>query len=82
MAALWRQQRLRRLELKALATADAEEVISEASLQRLQTLGRYGSRIDGDIGRALRALRSLKTRATADSAERRRARLNPSPPAR
>ena len=66
VAALWRQQRLRRLELKALATADAEEVISEASLQRLQTLGRYGSRIDGDIGRALRALRSLKTRATAD----------------
>jgi hypothetical protein len=69
VAAMWRQQRLRRLELKALATADAEEEISEASLKRLQTLGRYGARIDADIGRALRALRVLKDRATADLAE-------------
>ncbi|MFZ1428328.1 MAG: hypothetical protein WAS21_16325, partial [Geminicoccaceae bacterium] len=69
VAAMWRQQRLRRLELKALATADTEEVISEASLKRLQTLGRYGSRIDADIGRALRALRVLKNRATTDLAE-------------
>jgi hypothetical protein len=69
VAAMWRQQRLRRLELKALATADAEEVISDASLKRLQTLGRYGSRLDADIGRALRALRVLKNRATTDLAE-------------
>lgn len=69
VAAMWRQQRLRRLELKALATADAEDEISEVSLKRLQTLGRYGARIDADIGRALRALRVLKDRATADLAE-------------
>ncbi|MFZ1430345.1 MAG: hypothetical protein WAS21_26670, partial [Geminicoccaceae bacterium] len=69
VAAMWRQQRLRRLELKALATADAEETISESSLKRLQTLGRYGSRIDADIGRALRALRVLKRRAATDLAE-------------
>ena len=69
VAAMWRQQRLRRLELKALATADAEEAISEASLKRLQTLGRYGARLDADIGRALRALRVLKNRAANDLAE-------------
>ncbi len=69
VAAMWRQQRLRRLELKALATADAEEVISDSSLKRLQTLGRYGARLDTDIGRALRALRVLKNRATTDLAE-------------
>ena len=69
VAAMWRQQRLRRLELKALAAADAEEVISDASLKRLQTLGRYGTRLDADIGRALRALRVLKNRTTADLAE-------------
>ncbi len=69
VAAMWRQQRLRRLELKTLAAADAEEVISDASLKRLQTLGRYGSRLDADIGRALRALRVLKNRADADLGE-------------
>ncbi|MFZ1429270.1 MAG: hypothetical protein WAS21_21135, partial [Geminicoccaceae bacterium] len=69
VAAMWRQQRLRRLELKALAAADAEETISDASLKRLQTLGRYGARLDADIGRALRALRVLKNRAANDLAE-------------
>ena len=70
VTALWRQQRLRRLELTALAAADAEEVVSEASLQRLQTLGRYGARLDGDIGRALRALRALQSRAGAEAPPR------------
>ncbi len=73
VAGMWRQQRLRRLELKALATADAEDTISEASLKRLQTLGRYGSRLDTDMGRALRALRVLKNRPNQDLATEDRA---------
>ena len=63
VAAMWRQQRLRGLELAALAAAEAEAPPSEASLRRLLTFARYGARIDGDIGRALRALRVLKARA-------------------
>ena len=69
VAAMWRQQRLRRLEFAALAAADAEAVPSEASLQRLLTLARYGARIDKDSGRALAALRSLNGRGPADLAD-------------
>jgi hypothetical protein len=66
---MWRQQRLRGLELAALAAAEAESPPSEASLKRLLTFARYGARLDGDIGRALRALRSLKGRPDEDLAE-------------
>ena len=50
------------LSSAALDAAAAEAPLSEASLRRLLTLARYGARIDGDIGRALRALRSLRDR--------------------
>jgi hypothetical protein len=66
---MWRQQRLRGLELAALAAAEAECPPSEVSLRRLLTFARYGARIDGDIGRALRALRVLKDRPEAHLAE-------------
>jgi hypothetical protein len=69
VAAMWRQRRLRGLELAALAAAEAESPPSEASLKRLLTFARYGARLDGDIGRALRALRSLKGRPDGDLAE-------------
>ena len=69
VAAMWRQRRLRGLELAALAAAEAESPPSEASLKRLLTFARYGARLDGDIGRALRALRSLKGRPDEDLAE-------------
>ena len=62
VAAMWRQRRLRGLEFAALDAAAAEAPPSEASLRRLLTFARYGARIDGDIGRALRALRSLRDR--------------------
>jgi hypothetical protein len=69
VAAMWRQQRLRGLEFAALAAAEEECPPSEASLKRLLTFARYGARIDGDLGRALRALRVLKGRNQADLAE-------------
>ena len=59
VAAMWRQQRLRRLELAALAAAAGEHPPTEASLKRLLTFARYGARIDKDIAKALRALRVL-----------------------
>ena len=67
VAALWRQKRLRVLELAGLAAAAAEQPASEASLKRLVTFARYGARIDKDIGRAIQALRALQGRAAADS---------------
>ncbi len=69
VAAMWRQQRLRRLEFAALDAAEQESPPSEASLKRLLGFARYGARIDGDLGRALKALRSLKNRTEADLAE-------------
>ena len=69
VAALWRQKRLRVLELAGLAAAAAEQPASEASLKRLVTFARYGARIDKDIGRAIQALRALQGRADADLAE-------------
>lgn len=69
VAALWRQGRLRGLEVAALLAADAESPASEAGLRRLLGLARYGARIDKDLGRALAALRVLQRRADAGLAE-------------
>lgn len=69
VAALWRQGRLRGLEIAALVAAGQESPPSEASLKQLLGFGRYGARIDQDIGRALTALRVLRQRADADLAE-------------
>ena len=70
VAGMCRQQRLRRLELAALAAAEQESPPSEAMLRGLLAFARYGARIDHDIGRALRALRVLKDRPDAHLAER------------
>ena len=63
--AMWRQDRLRGLELASLAAAAAENPPSEATMKRLATFARYGARIDKDIGRALQALRVLRDRLDA-----------------
>jgi hypothetical protein len=69
VAAMWRQQRLRGLELAALAAVEEEHPPSEASLMRLLTFARYGARLDKELAQALRALRVLKGRPTASLAE-------------
>ena len=69
VAAMWRQQRLRRLEFAALEAASHENPPTEASLKRLLGFARYGARIDKELAQALRALRVLKGRAEADLAE-------------
>jgi hypothetical protein len=69
VAAMWRQDRLRGLELSALAAAEAEHPVTEATMKRLLTFARYGARLDGDMGRALRALRILRDRPDASLAE-------------
>jgi len=69
VAAMWRQQRLRRLEFAALDAAEHEQPPSEASLKRLLTFARYGARIDKELAQALRALRALKTRDAPNRAE-------------
>ena len=65
VTSLWRQDRLRALELATLAAAAAESPPSEATMKRLLTFARYGARIDKDIGRALQALRVLRDRPDA-----------------
>jgi hypothetical protein len=62
VTAYWRQDRLRGLEVAALAAATEEGAPSEATLKRLATFARYGARIDKDIAKALQALRSLRNR--------------------
>ncbi|MGD9511422.1 MAG: hypothetical protein AB7I59_23665 [Geminicoccaceae bacterium] len=62
VTSMWRQDRLRGLELATLAAAAAECPPSEATVRKLDTFARYGSRIDKDIGRALQALRVLRKR--------------------
>ena len=57
---MWRQDRLRGLELAVLTAAAAESPPSEATMRKLLTFARYGARIDKDIGRALQALRVLR----------------------
>ena len=65
VAAMWRQDRLRGLEIATLTAAAAESPPSEATMRRLATFARYGARIDKDIGRALQALRTLRNRPDA-----------------
>ena len=65
VTAMSRQDRLRALELAALAAAAAESPPTEESLKKLLTFARYGARIDKDIGRALQALRVLRDRPDA-----------------
>jgi hypothetical protein len=65
VAAMWRQDRLRGLELATLGAAAAESPPSEAMVKKLATFARYGARIDKDIGRALQALRVLRNRPDA-----------------
>ena len=65
VAAMWRQDRLRGLELVSLAAAAQESPPSEATVRKLATFARYGARIDKDIGRALQALRVLRDRPDA-----------------
>ena len=59
---MWRQDRLRGLELATLAVAEQESPPSEATVRKLLAFARYGARIDKDIGRALQALRVLRNR--------------------
>ncbi len=65
VASLWRQDRLRGLELATLGAAAAESPPSEATVRKLATFARYGARIEKDIGRALQALRVLRDRPDA-----------------
>jgi hypothetical protein len=65
VACMWRQDRLRALELATLTAAAAESPPSAATVRKLTTLARYGARIDKDIGRALQALRILRNRPDA-----------------
>ena len=65
VAALWRQERLRGLELATLAAAEQESPPTEATVKRLLTFARYGARIDKDMTMALRALRVLRDRPDA-----------------
>ena len=69
VAALWRQDRLRGLELATLAAAEQESPPTEATVKRLLTFARYGARIDKDMTMALRALRVLRDRPDAHIAE-------------
>ncbi|MGD9508933.1 MAG: hypothetical protein AB7I59_10615 [Geminicoccaceae bacterium] len=65
VTSMLRQDHLRDLELATLAAAAAECPPSEATVRKLDTFARYGSRIDKDIGRALQALRVLRKRPDA-----------------
>ena len=69
VAALWRQERLRGLELATLAAAEQEHPPTEATVKRLLTFARYGARIDKDMTMALRALRVLRDRPDTHIAE-------------
>jgi hypothetical protein len=65
VTSMWRQDRLRGLELATLTAAAAESPPSEATVKKLATFARYGARIDKDIGRALQVLRTLRDRPDA-----------------
>jgi hypothetical protein len=65
VTSMWRQDRLRGLELAVLTAAEQESPPSEATVRKLGTFARYGARIDKDIGRALQALRTLRNRPDA-----------------
>ena len=65
VTSMWRQDRLRALELATLTAAVTESPPTEATVRKLATFARYGARIDKDIGRALQALRVLRNRPDA-----------------
>ncbi|MGD9509085.1 MAG: hypothetical protein AB7I59_23735 [Geminicoccaceae bacterium] len=65
VGSLWRQDRLRGLELATLTAAAAESPPAEATVRKLGTYARYGARIERDIGRALQALGVLRKRPDA-----------------
>jgi hypothetical protein len=65
VTSMWRQDRLRGLELAVLTAAAAESPPSEATVRKLGTFARYGARIDKDIATALQALRTLRKRPDA-----------------
>jgi hypothetical protein len=65
VTSMWRQDRLRGLELATLTAAATESPPSDATVKKLTTFARYGARIDKDIGRALQALRVLRDRPDA-----------------
>ena len=79
VAALWRQDRLRGLELATLAAAEQEHPPTEATVKRLLTFARYGARIDKDMTMALRALRVLRDRPDAHIAETQECTSEPKP---
>ena len=79
VAALWRQERLRGLELATLAAAEQEGPPTEATVKRLLTFARYGARIDKDMTTALRALRVLRDRPDAAIAEAQECTSEPRP---
>jgi hypothetical protein len=79
VAALWRQERLRGLELATLAAAEQEHPPTEATVKRLLTFARYGARIDKDMTMALRALRVLRDRPDAHIAETQESTSEPKP---
>ena len=79
VAALWRQERLRGLELATLAAAEQERPPTEATVKRLLTFARYGARIDKDMTMALRALRVLRDRPDAHIAETQEGTSEPKP---
>jgi len=62
---MWRQDRLRGLELATLGATEEESPPSELTVRKLGTFARYGARIDKDNGRALQALRVLRDRPDA-----------------
>jgi hypothetical protein len=65
VTSMWRQDRLRGLELAALDAAASESPPSEATVKKLATFARYGARIDKDMATALQALRALRKRPDA-----------------
>ena len=67
VAAMWRQDRLRAIELATLTAAQGPA--SEALVRQLLTFARYGARIDKDMAKALQALRALRDRPDAELEE-------------
>jgi hypothetical protein len=71
VTSMWRQDRLRGLELAVLTAAEQESPPSDETVRKLGTFARYGARIDKDMATALQALRALRKRPDAWLDERR-----------
>jgi hypothetical protein len=65
VTAMWRQDRLRGLELAVLTAAEQESPPGEATVRKLGTFARYGARIEKDMAAALQALHALRKRPDA-----------------